>query len=71
MLSLCEEDIDEATLTDLIKEYENLIKEISEFELKALMIGPYDKSDCYIEIHPGAGGTESCDWASMLLRRIT
>ena len=35
------------------------------------MNGPYDKSDCYIEIHPGAGGTESCDWASMLYRMYT
>lgn len=70
-LSLCEEDIDEETLADLTKEYENLIKEISDFELKALMNGPYDKSDCYVEIHPGAGGTESCDWASMLHRMYT
>ena len=70
-LSLCEEDIDDETLADLIKEYENLIKEISDFELKALMNGPYDKSDCYVEIHPGAGGTESCDWASMLHRMYT
>ncbi len=35
------------------------------------MNGPYDKNDCYVEIHPGAGGTESCDWASMLYRMYT
>lgn len=35
------------------------------------MNGPYDKMDCYIEIHPGAGGTESCDWANMIYRMYT
>ena len=33
-----------------------------------LLSGPYDHNDCILEIHPGAGGTESCDWASMLYR---
>ena len=33
-----------------------------------MLNGPYDKNDCILEIHPGAGGTESCDWASMLYR---
>ena len=33
-----------------------------------LLNGPYDKNNCILEIHPGAGGTESCDWASMLYR---
>ena len=33
-----------------------------------MLNGPYDKSNCILEIHPGAGGTESCDWASMLYR---
>ena len=33
-----------------------------------LLNGKYDNLSCYLEIHPGAGGTEACDWASMLLR---
>ncbi len=33
--------------------------------------GPYDNNDCILDIHPGAGGTESCDWASMLYRMYT
>jgi peptide chain release factor 2 len=37
-------------------------------ELQALFSGPHDASDCYVQIHAGAGGTEACDWASMLLR---
>ena len=36
-----------------------------------MLNGPYDKNDCIIDIHPGAGGTESCDWASMLYRMYT
>ena len=39
-----------------------------ELEIDTLLSGPYDTFNCYLEIHPGAGGTESCDWASMLLR---
>jgi len=35
---------------------------------QALFTGPHDASDCYMQIHAGAGGTEACDWASMLLR---
>lgn len=43
-------------------------KNIEELELNTLLNGEWDDLDCYLEIHPGAGGTESCDWASMLLR---
>ncbi len=39
--------------------------------LLLLLNGPYDKNNCILEIHPGAGGTESCDWASMLYRMYT
>mgnify|MGYP005774914681 FL=1 len=42
--------------------------EVEELEIDTLLNGEYDQSNCYLEIHPGAGGTESCDWASMLLR---
>lgn len=41
---------------------------IKELEINTLLNGPYDSFNCYLEIHPGAGGTESCDWANMLLR---
>ena len=36
-----------------------------------LYSGPYDKNNCLLEIHSGAGGTEACDWVSMLLRMYT
>ncbi|EAG7129724.1 peptide chain release factor 2, partial [Listeria monocytogenes] len=41
---------------------------ISEFELKLMLSDPYDKNNAILELHPGAGGTESQDWGSMLLR---
>jgi len=46
----------------------NLKNDVSKLELDTLLSGEYDGNACYLEIHPGAGGTESCDWASMLLR---
>ncbi len=58
--------------TELQQEVENDIDEIrvslEHVELELLLNAPYDKCDCILEIHPGAGGTESCDWASMLYR---
>jgi len=36
-----------------------------------MLNGPYDKNNCILDIHPGAGGTESCDWANMLYRMYT
>lgn len=58
--------------TDELSEIANnvleLESEISQLEINTLLNKKYDKYNCYLEIHPGAGGTESCDWASMLSR---
>ena len=58
--------------SDLQKELEEslnkLSQDISELEITTLLNTEYSNSNCYLEIHPGAGGVESCDWASMLLR---
>jgi peptide chain release factor 2 len=43
-------------------------RDYGKVELQALFSGPHDMSDCYVQIHAGAGGTEACDWASMLFR---
>lgn len=50
------------------KELISLEEEITKLEKEIHLSGEYDSLNCYLEIHPGAGGTESCDWASMLLR---
>jgi peptide chain release factor 2 len=49
-------------------DYHSFEQQFSEFEIKILLSGDNDHSDCIIEIHPGAGGTESQDWANMLYR---
>lgn len=60
---------------DLYNELVSLINSISTslegLELNTLLNGEFDKNKCYLEIHPGAGGTESQDWADMLLRMYT
>src|ERR1700738_3571463 len=50
------------------KEYSAVRKELEDFELKMLLSGEFDKNNAFLTIHAGAGGTESCDWADMLLR---
>ena len=46
-------------------------KKVENLNLLLMLSGPYDKNNCIVDIHPGAGGTESCDWASMLYRMYT
>src|SRR3989454_5952614 len=46
----------------------SLRKDLDEFELKVMMSGPHDVKAAILSIHPGAGGTESQDWAQMLMR---
>ena len=59
-------------MLDLIcTEYVELSKKTSELQKMLLFSGQYDSSNCYLDIHPGAGGTEACDWANMLLRMYT
>lgn len=50
------------------EEIDALVKDIELLELSTYLSGPYDNLNCYLEIHAGAGGTESCDWSAMLLR---
>ena len=55
-------------LEDDVKDIE---EKINNLEINLMLNGTYDKCDCILEIHPGAGGTESCDWALMLYRMYT
>ncbi len=54
--------------TDLVECLTQLEGLIDDLELEMIFTGEYDQNDCYLAIHPGAGGTESQDWAEMLLR---
>ena len=58
----------EISIEEYEKEYKQLELKIKALEKETHLNGEYDELNCYLEIHPGAGGTESCDWASMLLR---
>ncbi len=58
-------------LKEISTSYEELLKKYDELEVASLLNGEYDDKECYLEIHPGAGGTEACDWASMLYRMYT
>lgn len=62
---------DELTEEEVTKELKSLEEKISELEIDVHLNGEYDNLNCYLEIHPGAGGTESCDWAEMLYRMYT
>ncbi|MES3705493.1 peptide chain release factor 2 [Staphylococcus ureilyticus] len=64
---LLEED-DTSMKDDLEASVTHFQNELNQFELQLLLDGPYDANDAIIELHPGAGGTESQDWTNMLLR---
>ena len=70
MIELCSETGDEG-LQDLNAEFDTLVDAIEEAEMATYLTGEYDSNDAIISIHPGAGGTESCDWAQMLMRMFT
>ena len=68
MLELAEAEGDEGVLRDLAQELQTIEKEIADLELRSLLSGDHDRLGALVSIHPGAGGTESQDWAQMLLR---
>ncbi|MBR3063414.1 MAG: peptide chain release factor 2, partial [Exiguobacterium sp.] len=67
-LELIKEEPDAEMQEELGESIQALKKEFDDFELEILLNGPYDANNAILELHPGAGGTESQDWASMLLR---
>jgi len=68
LYQLADEEKDEATRSEADRERLALVGDIDRISLMALLSGPNDARDCYFNIQAGAGGTEACDWASMLLR---
>ena len=61
-----EDALDEEFLTLLNEEFENFNHAFSNFEIQILLTNKYDSCNAILEFHPGAGGTESQDWANML-----
>ncbi len=69
---LAEEEADPANRAraekELAAEHDRLIRRLEDFELRQFFSGENDRANAFVTIHSGAGGTESCDWADMLLR---
>ncbi|NCW03301.1 MAG: peptide chain release factor 2 [Rhodobacteraceae bacterium] len=68
LIELGEMEDDQDVITDAEAAIETLVKTAAAKELEALLNGEADANDTFLEVHSGAGGTESCDWASMLAR---
>ena len=68
LIELAEIEADEEILQEVVAALQKLKKRASSKELEALLNGEADGNDTFLEIHAGAGGTESCDWAGMISR---
>ncbi|MEX6698826.1 peptide chain release factor 2 [Peribacillus frigoritolerans] len=68
---LVKEENDQELLAELEEEITVLSQKMNDFELQLLLSEEYDSKNAILELHPGAGGTESQDWGSMLLRMYT
>jgi peptide chain release factor 2 len=71
LIELGEAEKDQQVIAEAETTLRDLKAEVARRELEALLSGEADNNDCYLEVHAGAGGTESQDWASMLLRMYT
>ena len=71
LIEMSREEDDDSENETIDAELEALTSDVGEYELECTLSGEFDAGNCYLTIHPGAGGTESCDWAEMLLRMYT
>ena len=71
LLELLMDDPDDEMWTEFEEKLAKLQENLQAYRLAQLLNGQYDKNNAILEIHPGAGGTESQDWGSMLLRMYT
>lgn len=68
LLELALEEGDESYNDEIVQNYEKLQKEFESLKLLEMLNEEFDKNNAFITIHSGAGGTEACDWVSMLFR---
>ncbi len=68
LLEIVGDDDNSEDALELKQTYEQVVKELNNFEFTSILSGPDDYRDAILTIHPGAGGTESQDWADMLFR---
>jgi len=67
-IELAEEMGDDSFDDEIRASYERTLKDFEDFELRSMLGGPNDHCNAFVTIHAGAGGTEACDWAEMILR---
>lgn len=70
LIEMAQEEDDESMGPELVRLAESLDQKLRRVELTSLFTDPRDNQNAIVNIHPGAGGTESCDWADMLLRMM-
>ena len=71
LLELAEMEDDEGTAQAVVVDVERFAKEVEKLEFQRMFSGKMDGTNAFVDIQAGAGGTEACDWASMLLRQYT
>ena len=65
------EEEDESLIPEIESELDDFVEKLEEVRISTLLSGEYDKNNAILKLNAGAGGTESCDWASMLYRMYT
>jgi peptide chain release factor 2 len=68
LIEIAQEEGDDSSMDEVRSEVEAIQKELDRIELLTLLNGPHDSENAFLTIHAGAGGTEACDWADMLVR---
>ena len=68
LFEMAMDESDNEILEQLAEDMKVVTKQCEKIELQGLLCGEHDMNNCFFSIHAGAGGTESCDWVSMLLR---
>ncbi len=69
LLEMAKEEGDTDTILSIEADTDAMRKQVEDLEFRRMFSNPMDPSSCFIDIQSGAGGTEACDWASMLLRQ--
>lgn len=71
LFELAREEGDDATLQEIAQAIQQFPARIHQMETMALLSGPHDRENCFFSIHTGAGGSDACEWAEMMLRMYT
>lgn len=71
MIEMAEEEQDETLIVEIQDMFSSFVETLETLKMRTLLSGEFDKDNAVVTLHAGAGGTESCDWVSMLYRMYT